>query len=360
MSERTVPSMPGSVRSIWLLIDAAPYGGIERHVQSLVTALTRRAIPAEFVLFEQRDQTALIGQLKAVNAPLRILDGTFTGLLRNLRAHRPALLHTHGYKANILGRAAARMAGIPHLASFHSPEKAKFPVSAYYFLDNTTACLSHSIAVSREIGDKVLFGAATIPNFIQTPATVSSAPLPRRVGFVGRLVDQKAPELFCEIARLGPPGLEWHVYGDGPLRAALQEKYSSYVTFHGAVSDMASVWAGMGLLLMPSRSEGLPLAALEALSAGVPVAATPVGGVPTLVVPGTSGWLFPSGDAEAGAKAVAAWASLDVEAQRRLRRSSWAFVRDTFSEDALLPLMLDAYRNAGCILPVPVREASAA
>lgn len=360
MAERTATNPAGTVRSIWLLIDAAPYGGIERHVQSLVTALVRRAVAAEFVLFKRRDQTALIGQLKAANAPLRILDGTFTGLLGGLRQHRPALLHTHGYKSNILGRVAARLAGIPHLASFHSPEKAKFPVSAYYFLDNTTACLSHRIAVSHDIGKKVLFGAPTVPNFIQTPATVNSAPLPRRVGFVGRLVDQKAPDLFCEIAKRGPPGLEWHVYGDGPLRGALEEKYAAHVTFHGAVGDMASVWAGLGLLLMPSRSEGLPLAALEALSAGVPVAATPVGGVPTLVIPGTSGWLFPSGDVEAGVKAVEAWANLEPSAQVQLRRSCWTFVRDNFSEDALMPRMLDAYRNAGCVLPLRMQAVPAA
>lgn len=360
MANRGTTTPYGSARSIWLLIDAAPYGGIERHVQSLTIALNRRAIPAEFVLYEDRGQNALMAQLKAANAPLRILDGTFTGLLKSLRAHRPALLHTHGYKANILGRIAARLAGIPHLASFHSPEKAKFPVSMYYFLDNYSAPLSHRISVSEEIGRKVAFGAPTIPNFIQTPAAVSMSPLPRRVGLVGRLIEQKAPEVFCEIALAGPPDLEWHVYGDGPLRRGLEEKYGAKVTFHGAVGDMAPVWASLGLLLMPSNSEGLPLAALESLSAGVPVAATPVGGVPTLVVPGTSGWLFPRGDVESGLRAVKEWASLDAEAQRRLRRSCWTFVRDHFSEDAILPRLLEAYQKAGCALPPREEQATAA
>jgi glycosyltransferase involved in cell wall biosynthesis len=360
MADRGSNTTDGSVRPIWLLIDAAPYGGIERHVQSLTVALNRRAIPAEFVLYEDRGQNALMAQLKAANAPLRILDGTFGGLLKSLREHRPALLHTHGYKANILGRIAARLAGIPHLASFHSPEKAKFPVSLYYFMDNYSAPLSHRISVSEEIGRKVLFGAPTIPNFIQTPAAVTLSPLPRRVGLVGRLIEQKAPEIFCEIAKAGPRDLEWHVYGDGPLRRSLEEKYAGAVTFHGAVGDMAPVWASLGLLLMPSNSEGLPLAALESLSAGVPVAATPVGGVPTLVVPGTSGWLFPRGDVEAGLRAVNEWASLDTEAQRRLRKSCWTFVRDNFSEEAIIPRMLEAYQRAGCVLPVQKDQASAA
>jgi glycosyltransferase involved in cell wall biosynthesis len=344
--------------SIWLMVDAANYGGIERHVQTLAVGLSSRGYPAEFVLYQKRGQTALLNQLEASRATVRILDGTFIGLLQALKRDRPALLHTHGYKANILGRLAARLAGVAHIATFHSAEKAKFPVSGYYALDNLSSFLGGRIAVSEEIGERLPFAAEIIPSHIVARPSASTAPLPRRVGLVGRLVPSKAPHVFCEIARRGPPDIEWHIYGDGELRNELETKYGRFVTFHGAVGDMTDVWNSLGLLLMPSIAEGLPLAALEALSAGVPVAATRVGGLPTAVVPGISGWLFERDDMLGGLRTVELWAALDAEAQLELRRSCWQHVRDNFSEEAMLPRILQAYQQTGYAAPFTYRPSA--
>ena len=131
------------------------------------------------------------------------------------------------------------------------------------------------------------------------------------------------------------------------MRDELHRTYAADVTFHGLVTDLAPVWASVGLLVMPSRAEGLPMAALEALASGIPIAACPVGGLPTLVQPGRTGWLFNGDRLDDAERAVVAWTKLDASQQFELRTACWSLVRDTFSERQHLPKVLDVYRQAG-------------
>jgi glycosyltransferase involved in cell wall biosynthesis len=171
--------------------------------------------------------------------------------------------------------------------------------------------------------------------------------LPRRIAFVGRLSEEKAPDLFCTLMARSQVEAEWHVYGDGPMRAALEREYGDRITFHGLVTDMAAVWPTVGLLVMPSRFEGLPMAALEALTWGVPVMASRVGDLANVVIPDRTGWLFDVGDLAAAAHDLDRWAALDTSAQAVLRASCWRHVQEQYSEQALLPRLLQVYRQAG-------------
>ncbi len=287
----------------------------------------------------------------------QLLDGRLQNLIRALRSARPVLLHTHGYKANIMGRAAALVTGTPVAASFHAGLREPFPVSFYQRLDEFTSFAGGRIAVSEPIARSLPYRAEFLDNFISAPPAPASPALPRAVAFVGRLTHEKGFDLFCEIAakaaswRTGaiasprdlrrPPhptlsprgegfpgatlcprgegfsqgrglsaasplpggerdrvrgdlgidapdllsGVEWHVYGDGPLRAQFENTHP-FIRFHGFTAALDEVWPRIGLLLMPSRAEGLPMAAIEALSHGVPVAASRVGGLPRAIVPG--------------------------------------------------------------------------
>lgn len=337
---------------IWQLVDSSTIGGIEKHIAVLTRSLIGAGFAPEIVLYQDHGANPWLTQLGDDGLAFRHLDGTAAGLRRAMRAARPALVHTHGYKAGILGRLAAASLAIPSVSTFHMGESPQWPVSLYAAADAYSAIFSRRIAVSEEIRRRLPFSAQVVRNWVDIPASVPDfPPAPKRIGFVGRLAHEKAPDLFCDLAqRSVGDGHEWHVYGDGPMRTELEARAVPGLTFHGMVTDMARVWASLGLLVMPSRGEGLPLAAIEAIGAGVPVVASNVGDLSKVVVEGQSGWLVPAGDRDGFEARIRAWQGLDPAEKAALRLSAWAHARAQFSEAAGLPDVLGVYAAAG-VLP---------
>ena len=136
-----------------------------------------------------------------------------------------------------------------------------------------------------------------------------------RIGVVGRLSPEKGVDVFLEAcAVLVARGRAFSavVAGDGPERSRLETlsrrlALEQQVHFLSHVRDIASVYAQLDLLVLPSLSEGLPNALLEALQADVPIVATRVGGVPEVIGSSAAAVLVPpeSADALAGAMEAA-------------------------------------------------------
>jgi glycosyltransferase involved in cell wall biosynthesis len=334
---------------VWQLVDARSLGGIERHIGILTAALRQRGFAVNIVRYADYGDEPWLQQLAAQGVPIRSLAGTPTALLAALREDRPALLHTHGYKAGILGRISARILGIPCVSTFHAGERGPFPLWLYQSIDGWTSFLAQRIAVSASIAQDLPFGATVIANFIAASSRRRDPP-PRRVAFVGRLSHEKGPDLFCALARLGPSTLSYDCYGEGPMLPALATQYGDIVQFHGFMpSDQ--IWPQVGLLLMPSRAEGLPMAALEALAAGVPVAASAVGGLPELIRAGETGWLFDVEDMPGAADAVAAWSRLEPAQLLDMGWRCQSDVVDRYGIARHLPEVLGVYADAGLTVP---------
>jgi glycosyltransferase involved in cell wall biosynthesis len=332
---------------IWIVVDSSTVGGIERHIATLADALRRLPLATEIVLLAAHGENPWLQQLRAAQLPFRVLDGSVPGLMAALRQGRPQLLHTHGYKANIVGRLCARWLRIPVVATYHAGERGAFPVNAYQLMDEYSSILGGRLCVSAAIRDQLPYASVVTENFMVAPAAPTVGKLPRHIGFVGRLSAEKAPDLFCRLARrCAGPDL-WHVWGDGPMRAQLEREFGGHVQFHGLVTDLSAAWSTLGLVVMPSRAEGLPMAALESLAAGVPVVASAVGGLPSVIKDGQTGWLFASGDLDAACAHVETWRRLTVADQATLRQTCWQFVRDNFSEVRQMPKILAVYRSAG-------------
>jgi glycosyltransferase involved in cell wall biosynthesis len=340
---------------IWLLLDSSRPGGIETHVRVLAAALCAAGRPATVVFYADHGEHPLRRQLEADGTPWAVLAGSPAGLLSALRRERPVLVHTHGYKAGVLGRLAAGLAGVPCVHTFHSGEPGPGLVPLWTALDRWTSGLAGArIAVADSIAAKLPWPATVVPNFVRLGDPPSGSP-GRAVVFLGRLSEEKGPDLFCAAARRSDPAIGFHVYGDGPMRAALEAEHGGRVAFHGFTSDLAAVWRQAGLLLMPSRHEGLPMAALEAMAHGVPVAAARVGELPSVVLPGATGWLFEPGDAAAAAAAVACWWAESPSSLQLMAAAAYRRVGERYGEEAGLARTLAVYaRLRPSLLPPPL------
>jgi glycosyltransferase involved in cell wall biosynthesis len=341
---------------IWLFVDSSGIGGIERHIATLATGLCERGLATEIVLYQDHGDNPWLEQLARARLPFRILGGGLSALNTALSTEAPALLHAHGYKAGILARFAALPRRIPVVSTFHAGERGPFPVSLYQWLDGWTSLPVHRIAVSRQIKENLPFGATLIPNFIGgSPRTPRAHP--RTIAFVGRFSSEKAPDLFCEIAAQASHELKFVAYGEGAMRASLEKRYASRVTFRGLVADMDREWPKIGLLLMPSRAEGLPMAALEALDAGIPIAASNVGDLANVVHPGETGWLFAPGDMAAACNAIEAFTDLSESERDRMTKACWSLADRQFGMRRDVESILAVYRKAGLALSPAALEA---
>lgn len=260
-------------------------------------------------------------------------------LRRELGAFAPDVLHTHASKAGALGRAAARgqrFARVARVHTFHGHVlEGYFPTAISRRLVATERRLAADtdriVAVSHATADDLvrlgvvpeekivviqpgieLESLLALTREARTPAArelrdfVGASAQDFLVGVVGRLAEVKEPLRALAVFRLLAsryPRLQLAFVGDGALRRALEqaiqalpESEARRVHMLGARADMEVVLDALDALLATSRSEGMPVALIEAAAAAVPVVARAVGGVPELVVHERTGYLGTSDD----------------------------------------------------------------
>jgi len=254
-------------------------------------------------------------------------------LLRVFRSIRPRVVHVHSSKMALLGRIAARLTGVPlvvytvhgwAIREYHS-----LPAQwLYAWLERLGSRLSDSVVcVAKYERDKALRLRLAPPeklcviyNGVAPPPAErgrlrAELSLPEEIPLVvgaGRLARPKDPLGFIRMAEAVSkrfPRARFVWLGDGPLmEACRRETYhrglEDRLWFLGNRPDIRVLLNDADLFVLPSYAEALPLVILEAMWAGKPVVATPVGGVPELVDPGVNGLLVPPGDPGALAAAV--------------------------------------------------------
>ena len=283
-----------------------------------------------------------------------------------IRRLRPAVVQTHGYKATAaVWLLAHRRRAWRWMGFFHGNTAESRRALLYHRLDRRLL-LSADAIVTMSDEQKALFKRhahrvlilhnAVIPEQAQTEIddgdtlAAALADLPRPLAcVVGRLSLEKGVDVLLNaVVRLTRQGtvLGVAIAGDGPLRARLEtfvndSGLAAQVRFLGHI-PVTRLYAMADLLVVPSRSEGLPNVLLEALRSDLPVVATAVGAVPDVLrIPG-SGFLVPPSDAERLAGAIrAAIDVLDDETHRDARRRTVA----AFSIDRRLERLLEIYRT---------------
>lgn len=213
--------------------------------------------------------------------------------------------------------------------------------------------------VSERLAETVLNGipvrrfAATPSGRASARAALGVAPDALVIGAVGRLVDLKNHRLLIEVmATLAPrfPDARLVLIGTGPLDAALREQAVSAgvadrVVFAGQRSEVAQLVQAFDVFAMPSLTEGLSIALLEACATGLAIAATAVGGNVEIVRDGETGLLVPPGDAAALADALSRLLA-DPPLRARLGDGARRWVSDHASVEAMADTYAGFYERA--------------
>lgn len=161
--------------------------------------------------------------------------------------------------------------------------------------------------------------------------------------FIGRLVAEKRVDHLLDLwpgVRAAHPEAQLLVLGTGEEEAVLRRAAGAGVRFAGEVADVAPYLQAADLFLLPSATEGLSIALLEAMAAGLPAVVTAVGGAPDLIAHGENGWLVPPDDP--GALRAAILALLDAPDRRTLlgRRA-----RERVELEYALPIIASRLRS---------------
>jgi glycosyltransferase involved in cell wall biosynthesis len=242
-----------------------------------------------------------------------------------VRQENVALIHAHEFGGNTYGALLAQLAGVPLIATVHGKnyywEKLRRRL-AYRLVSRIGMMVAVSNDLKRFIVNTVGMPAHRIKvvhNGIDTMSPVGPEEVRRHraelglvegekvVGVVGSLYPAKGHRYLLaavqQVLKTSPHVIVL-IIGRGELESPLKEEVkrlglSQQVRFLGFRNDIPALLALMDVFVLPSLSEGLSIALLEAMSAGKPVLATDVGGNPELVVDGETGFLVPPREAEA-------------------------------------------------------------
>lgn len=298
------------IRVLFLIGDLNP-GGSESHVARLIINLDRTRVRPELMLM--RAEGPFLEEVRGSGAPVHDLKsgagmrGIFERVLRirsTIARLRPDVVHAYGFPFDI------------YTALLSLPRRGKKIVTSRrgnqdlprvrWLYRMTNPLVDCVLCVSRATEQ---FAAATeglskvrskvIPNGIDIDSfeTAGTPARPiRTLGTLGRLRVVKGQDLLLEaFSRLGRPDLLLKVGGpaDTPWGVAFQKKFegSPGVSFPGSIHDVPAFLRSLDLFVLPSRSEGMSNALLEAMSMGLPIVATDVGSNAEVLDGGNAGMI---------------------------------------------------------------------
>ena len=321
--------------------------------QSLIYGRTRE-FPQLALNLRQQVEMMELPDLVRSPSPLKDLVA-FWKIYRLLRRGRFDLVHTHTSKAGLLGRIAARMAGVPHIV--HTPHGQAFNgyagrmlTTLFVLLDRWAATFTDRIIglTDQEIRDNLERRIGRPEQFVSIPsgidlkrferrekepadvkASLGLSPSSRLIGSVGRLDPVKGHTYLLDaFAVLAPRFSDLHLalVGDGELLPELQSRaqqagLTDRVLFLEWREDVPDLLLAFDLFVFPSLSEGMGRGLVEAMAAGLPIVATRVCSIPEVLAEGEAGCLVEPANSLALARGIETLL-LDPELRSRLAKAA--------------------------------------
>ncbi|MEY8215753.1 MAG: glycosyltransferase family 4 protein [Colwellia sp.] len=335
---------------IALLLDSKDYGGIETHVANLAKGLHASGHSVQIILLNNYGKHPVLESDELLRSILIKLDGGLATLFTFLKESNINLVHTHGYKAGIIGRIIGKLAKKTVVSTFHSGEKGNLKVRLYRWIDSMTAHSFPCICVSEQIKESANLTAEVIENFVELPNKLPTrlfkTPAPTtQVAFVGRLSYEKGPDVFIRLAKQLPQ-YDFSIYGSGPMLEEISTAATSNVTLQGHVTSMDPHWSKISLLCITSREEGLPLVAIEALVRGIPVISFDIGGIASVVINNFNGWLIAPFNETAFIESIKQGQMLSCEQRSKMASFAYSHIKKNFSSTTVIPQIFNVYQKA--------------
>lgn len=367
------------------LRSSAHFVGLEKLLLQLAVCLRREHFDIQVLVFYRRQGSMpvlhpLVIEARRPEVQAEQLDGgprlPLKGVLHladKLRREGFLMLHTHDYKTDLLGLVAAKLAGVPCVATVHGYVFVSHRLRIYRMLDLLALrFFSKIIAVSDDLRQELLAAGlpeekvVTVHNAIDWAAFVSQATqrsltLHQQLGIgpdqplitvVGRLIPGKGHHYFLQAARKllqACPKARFLLVGEGPLREKLEALAVSLnmqhaVFFLGFREDVAALIEASAVVVLPSLEEGLPMVLLEALALAKPVIATAVGGVPEIIRHKETGLLVPPRDPTRLAETML-YLLKNPEEGQRLAETGNLLVKREFTAETMARKTAQVYRE---------------
>ena len=365
--------------------------GVEAHLISGLTTGPEGSLEpdARQVMGEQR--FVAVPELVRPIHPLKDLLA-LRNLERILRAQSPDVVHTHSGKAGILGRFAAKRAGVPIIVhTIHGPSFGKFqnaPANCIFRAAEKSAAgaTSHFIVVADAMREQYLAAGIGRPeqytkifsgfniepflaahNDLQLRAKLGIAPDDFVIGKIARLFKLKGhDDLFAVAPDLVQqnPKVKFLLIGDGPWRGRFEQLakrlgLEAHFIFTGLVppADVPRFTGIMDALVHLSSREGLPRALPQALACGKPVVAYDSDGAREACLEAETGFLIRPGDVS-GLKNALLQLAADPLLREKLGRRGREFVQGNFAVEKMVQGIYNLYMKlaANCQQPIKNHE----
>lgn len=359
------------------LLPAFSIGGAEMLVLSLAAAANPEYINIHVCALFDRGKRELRSDLDKLGISVHCLNAShlyspalFKDLAAYLREHQIDIIHTHLLSADVAGRLVGKLLAVPVVSTLHSVPQgfAKSRIDRRWLERMTALYMTNQlVTVAAHVRDqfvkewrirpeqlKVIYNAIPMERFLGIPeceicSERQSGPV---IMTIGRLIPDKAHDLLIQAASLvleSHPEVTFIIVGDGSERERLTALIHSAglekrVIMTGMRRDIPELLAQCDIFVLPSRREGLPLSAVEAMAAARPVLVTDVGGNRELVTHGVNGMIIPPGDCTRLSEALL---ELIEHPEQRLKigRAGRERVKTQFALDIMLREYETVYMN---------------
>lgn len=315
------------------LVEDLGVGGLERVLATIVLGLDKNKFSVEIWCLAQGG--AIASELVRRGVALKILGLTsyynplkVVFLAKLIRQAGIDILHTHGYFAGTFGRMAAILARTPaviahvHTTDYGFGRRNRLIDKFLSYFTDRIVCISRAVQNFLVTVEKihpaktcVIYNAIVIPDFTDLSEQTSAERL--RLGITGldfvavcvaSLSSHKGHHTLLDAAAIimrACPHFKLLLVGDGPLRAELEARsrkagIASNTIFTGLRENVFPLLKSADIFVLASTErEGLGLALIEAMAAGLPLIGTKIGGIPELIQENINGLLVPPGDPHA-------------------------------------------------------------